>query len=132
MPPKCAVKTCASRSNENKISFFSSPKDEFEREKWIQILSCDLKSRSLVCENHFFPQDINSEKHFKKGEEIIQTVSLVITLIMFYTYLNKYYYNSCKMNYSCKLVLILLTVCVFVGCVKEKKIKTWCFAIQAV
>lgn len=76
MPPKCAVKTCASRSNENKKTFFSPPKDEFEKAKWIQILSCELKSRSLVCENHFFPHDINSEKHFKKGEEIIQTVSI--------------------------------------------------------
>ncbi|XP_026825942.1 uncharacterized protein LOC113562066 [Ooceraea biroi] len=67
MVRRCAIPHCKSgyrgKENENdKVSIFSVPKDQYERMKWAQILSCSLSDKLYVCEIHFDPMSIKREK----------------------------------------------------------------------
>ena len=62
MGKSCKVAQCKNESTEKKLSTFSVPNLRKEREKWSQILNCDLDDKAVVCEKHFDPNDIKSNE----------------------------------------------------------------------
>lgn len=78
MVKQCKVPAC----KETSLSLFSVPKDQEERQKWIDILQCHLDAKSFICEQHFSQNDVkkNFTAQMSTGE-VIYTVS--------FTYLTK-------------------------------------------
>uniref|UniRef100_A0A0C9R0H3 Thap2 protein n=1 Tax=Fopius arisanus TaxID=64838 RepID=A0A0C9R0H3_9HYME len=82
MPTTCIVSSCKAgyRTNPERVSFFSIPKDKSLRDQWARAIrrdKGDLKSHHRVCSKHFRACDIILHKKFMKPDgEIIAETSL--------------------------------------------------------
>ena len=68
MVNKCKVPSC--RLANDKVSLFSVPKNEELREKWANILGCELNKSSFVCEKHFDSSDLKDGANIKTNEGV--------------------------------------------------------------
>ncbi|XP_055837495.1 uncharacterized protein LOC129905896 [Episyrphus balteatus] len=63
---RCVIKMCKSNPNRDEkstnITFHKFPTDEFKRKKWMEALKLDtIKSSSVICSDHFQPNDFISD-----------------------------------------------------------------------